>query len=240
MKHVSDQEADRLDTLDEYELLDTPAEPTFDAIVADAASRTAAPIAMVSLIDADRQWFKAKLGIDNDETPIEGSLCRVAIETDDLLVVPDALADARFADSQFVTSEPRIRFYAGMPLTVANGARLGTLCVIDTSPREGLSAEEDEALRVLARRTVAAMELRRGLPIPLAPDAARDLCLAQAGRLLDLASAALERTGASAALAQLEGVITAVDDLRAPNVDGAADTAPARRGAAREPTAALA
>ena len=206
MDRFSNAEAERLLTLDEYLLLDTPGEATFDAIVADAAARTAAPIAMVSLIDADRQWFKAKLGLDDIETSLEGSFCRVAIQQDDMLVVPNALADERFADSRFVTAAPHIGFYAGVPLTVANGARLGTLCVIDTSPREGLTSEEEEALAV--------MELRRGLPTPLAPDAPRSVCLAQAGRLLDLASAALERTGASAALAQLEGVIGAVDELR--------------------------
>lgn len=208
---VSPDEAARLATLADYRVLDTPNEPVFDAMVARAAEVVGTPIAMVSLVDADRQWFKAALGVTHREAPVQGSFCRETVNQGEVLVVPDAAADIRFKDSAFVTQGDKIRFYAGAPLQVANGARLGTLCVIDTVPRDGLSAEEEAALKLLARRTVAALELRRTVT-PAGLD--RAFWLDQAADLLGQASAALERTGEAFALAQLDAVIAAVDDLR--------------------------
>ena len=137
---------DRLATLADYGLLDTPMEPQFDSIVEAAACEVDAPIAMISLIDARRQWFKARLGIDSTETPIEESFCARAIEQDDVFVVPDASVDERFRNYPNVTGGPGIRFYAGAPLRMRNGTQIGTLCVIDVAPRAGLDDEERIAL----------------------------------------------------------------------------------------------
>ncbi len=135
-------ESQRLATLRHLELLDTPREERFDRITRLAAALLEVPIAVISLVDADRQWFKAAYGLDATETPRDISFCGHAILNGDLLVVPDALKDARFADNPLVTGDPRIRFYAGHPLKAAEGSRVGTLCVIDRQPREFSAAQE--------------------------------------------------------------------------------------------------
>ena len=153
-------EADRLATLHDLAVLDTPPEPAFDDLTRLAATLCGAPIALVSVVDAERQWFKSRYGIDATETPREVAFCTHAILDTALFVVEDATADDRFWDNPLVTGEPNIRFYAGMPLITPDGHAVGTLCVIDRVPRT-LRDDQREALRVLARQVVAQLQLRR-------------------------------------------------------------------------------
>ncbi|WP_306397817.1 GAF domain-containing protein [Telluria beijingensis] len=132
---IPDNEAARLAALYELLILDTPPEERFDRIAAFAAQEFEVPIAVVTLVDAERQWFKAKVGIDACETGRDISFCAHAILQEDIMVVPDAQADPRFAQNPQVTGNPHIRFYAGAPLILPSGLRLGTLCVVDTRPR---------------------------------------------------------------------------------------------------------
>jgi GAF domain-containing protein len=132
--HPADDAA-RLAALYELLILDTPPEERFDKIAAFAAHEFDVPIATITLVDAERQWFKARVGIDVCETGRDISFCGHAILQPDIMVVPDALEDVRFADNPLVTGAPFIRFYAGAPLQLPSGARLGTLCLIDRAPR---------------------------------------------------------------------------------------------------------
>jgi hypothetical protein len=157
---LPDKEVQRLDALKRYDLLDTPAEAEFDDLARLAARFCATPIALISLVDAERQWFKSRMGIDIEESPRDVSFCAHAILEGDVLVVPDTTQDERFADNPFVKDDSRIRFYAGAPLVTPEGHAVGTLCVLDRKPRE-LSEDQRDALRVLARQVVAQMELRR-------------------------------------------------------------------------------
>jgi diguanylate cyclase (GGDEF)-like protein/PAS domain S-box-containing protein len=150
----------RLDALRRFGVLDTPPEQGFDDLTRLAATICGTPIALVSLVDEHRQWFKSCVGLDATETPRDAAFCAHAIHRPELLVVPDATADERFADSPLVTGEPHIRFYAGMPLTTSDGLAVGTLCVIDRTPRTLTPAQED-ALRALARQVVAQLRLRK-------------------------------------------------------------------------------
>ncbi len=152
-------EAKRLKVLWEYEVLDTVPEEVFDDLTELAARICEAPIALISLVDENRQWFKAKLGVTLGETSRDISFCAHAIKQTDLFIVPDATRDKRFADNPLVTSEPKIRFYAGAPLITADGYALGTLCVIDKVPRD-LLPDQRQALRILARHVVSQLELR--------------------------------------------------------------------------------
>ena len=155
------REAQRLDALRQYEVLDTPPDAAFDDITRLAAQALQAPISLISLIDETRQWFKSHFGLDSTHTGREVSFCAHAIlHPDDVFEVPDASADPRFADNPLVTGEPHIRFYAGVSLTVPGGHALGTLNVIDRVPRR-LSADERNLLRTLGRQVVAQFELRR-------------------------------------------------------------------------------
>ncbi len=157
-------EQERLEALHALEVLDSPPETEFDAIVAGARHIFDCAFAFVSMIDADRQWFKAKCGIDADETPRDISFCNRVIHADEMLVIPDAQRDPRFADSPFVTGMPFLRFYTGVPIRVRTraGARLpvGTLCVADTRPHDP-SAEQLELLRNLARVVETLLETRQ-------------------------------------------------------------------------------
>jgi len=150
----------RIAALGRYEILDTPPERAFDDLAALAAAICEAPTALVSFVDADRQWFKARVGLEVDQTPREDSFCSRAIEGPGLMVIPDARADARFAANPLVAGAPLIRFYAGAPLVTPDGQALGTICVIDTSPRD-LRPDQREALLALGRLAVDQLELRR-------------------------------------------------------------------------------
>lgn len=140
-------------------MLDTPAEAGFDDLARLAALICATPIALVCLVDRDRQWFKSRIGIADSETPRDQAFCAHAILAPAVMLVADAQLDERFCDNPLVTGEPHIRFYAGAPLEMANGQRIGTLCVMDRTPR-GLDASQQEALAALARQVVAQIELR--------------------------------------------------------------------------------
>ncbi len=152
-------EADRLEALARYDVLDTPAEAEFDDFTWLASRICGAPIALISLVDAERQWFKSKVGLDADETPRDMAFCAHALHGPELFEVPDAFEDARFADNPLVTGALGVRFYAGAPLTTPAGLRLGTLCVIDHVARS-LSLEQRESLARLGRQVVAQLELR--------------------------------------------------------------------------------
>ncbi len=153
-------ETDRLAALYALDILDSGPEQDFDDIVALASSVCGTPMSLVSMLDADRQWFKARLGTDLTETNREMSFCAHAILGRDLLVVPDATKDARFADNPLVQQDSGIRFYAGAPLVTTEGFALGALCVVDKEPRQ-LDIEQLQALRALARQVISQMELRR-------------------------------------------------------------------------------
>ena len=146
----------RLRTLQGLGLLDTEPEERFDRLTRLARRLFDVPIALVSIIDCDRQWFKSRQGLDATETPRDVSFCGHAILGSDVFVVPDTLIDPRFADNPLVTGEPSIRFYAGCPVSTPDGARLGTLCVIDRRPRS-FGPDDIAALRDLAQ--VAEQEL---------------------------------------------------------------------------------
>ena len=140
-------------------LLDSPAEPALDALIAAVASRLRVPMALISLIDRERQWFKSRHGLDASETPREISFCGHAVAEGKPLVVGDALADPRFADNPLVAGAPHIRAYAGMPLTTSKGHTLGTLCVIDQTPRE-FAVEDLAFLSAVAQMLTENFELR--------------------------------------------------------------------------------
>jgi GAF domain-containing protein len=142
-------EPDRLAALQELRILDTPAEERFDRLTRIARDLFQVPIALVSLVDAKRQWFKSKIGLDASETPRAISFCGHAILGNDPFVVENAVEDSRFADNPLVTAPPGIRFYAGMPLRSVTGTKLGTLCIIDRTPRR-FSADDARRLRDLA------------------------------------------------------------------------------------------
>ncbi len=150
----------RLSTLREYAVLDTPPEPALDDLTSLAATICDAPIALITLIDEKRQWFKSRVGIEIMETPLDVSFCVHALSQTDLLIVPDATKDARFSDNPLVTGEPNVRFYAGAPLISPEGEVLGTLCVIDRVPRV-ITPPQAEALRVLSRQVMAHLNLGR-------------------------------------------------------------------------------
>jgi diguanylate cyclase (GGDEF)-like protein len=153
-------EALRLAALERYNVLDSGPEEAFDRITRLAKSALHAPIALVSLVDKNRQWFKSRQGLDVSETPRELSFCTYAIQGEDPLIVPDTLGDARFCEHPLVIGEPKIRSYVGVPLLTHDGHRLGTLCVIDQEPRQ-FSEDQVNILIDLAHLVIDELELRR-------------------------------------------------------------------------------
>jgi len=152
-------EQERLAALRRYGILDTAAEADFDAITSLLAAICETPVALVSLVDRDRQWFKSRVGLDAQETHRDLAFCAHAILQEDVLIVPDATQDNRFADNPLVQAEPRIRFYAGAPLITPDHLAIGTLCAIDMRPRE-LTPRQLQAIRTLADHVVHLLELR--------------------------------------------------------------------------------
>jgi len=153
-------EPKRLAALRRYGILDTPPEAAFDDLAKLASEICGTPMALVTFIDEDRQWFKARVNVQGVETSRDIAFCAYTIMGKDLLVVPDAREDGRFAHNPFVTSDPGIRFYAGAPLVTPDGSSVGSLCVADSQPRE-LTTHQADALRALSRLVVAQMELKR-------------------------------------------------------------------------------
>ena len=152
----------RLAALRSYDVLDTPREESYDAITKIASEISGTPIALISFVDGERQWFKSRVGLDVRETPRNLAFCAHAIHGRELFQVPNTLLDDRFHDNPLVTGAPDIRFYAGMPLETSDGYAIGTLCVIDCRPRE-LTAGQQEALKNLSALVVQQLEMRRAL-----------------------------------------------------------------------------
>ncbi len=153
-------EQERLATLQDYEILDTPAESEFDELTQLAADILDVPISIISFVARDRQWFKSRLGLEASETPLEVSFCRHQLFEKDLLVVPDAQADPRFRNNPLVTGELSIRFYAGALIRGHDGYPLGRFCVLDTRPRQ-IPERKLRSLHVFARQVTAQLEQRR-------------------------------------------------------------------------------
>lgn len=160
---LSSEERERLAALRQLLVLDTTPEPVFDSVARMAATLCDVPVALLSLVDEDRQWFKAVFGLPGaTETARNISFCTHAIEGDEVFEIPDARTDPRFADNPLVTGDPNIRFYAGAPLKTRDGHRVGTLCVIDREPHR-LAPEQRDKLRALATVVSAALDMRREL-----------------------------------------------------------------------------
>ncbi len=153
-------EAERIELLHKLKILDTGQEPVFDRITELAARLYGVPMATISFVDKNRQWFKSRVGLDASEMPREQAFCAHAILESRVMVVLDALMDFRFKGNPLVTGEPYIRFYAGAPLVCGGGLRIGVLCLIDNRPRAGFSGKQEENLRLLARHVSNELEVR--------------------------------------------------------------------------------
>jgi GAF domain-containing protein len=180
---ITSMEASRVAALDRYAILDSEPEQSFDDLVTLAAHICKVPMAMLSLVDDHRQWFKSRVGVQVRETPRDSSICAHAIQQGDLFVVPDTLQDPRFRESPLVTGDPHIRFYAGAPLINEDNFALGTLCVVDREPRE-LDADQKDALLALGRLALRQMELR--LNLQLLKEALNDRTREEHARELEL------------------------------------------------------
>ncbi|MGF9567705.1 GAF domain-containing protein [Neorhizobium sp. BT27B] len=199
----------RLELLEAYDILNTPPEPEFDDIVLIASEVCQTPVSLVSLVEKDRQWFKARVGFEACETPIEQSVCAHSLSSSDILIIPDLALDVRTRNNGLVAEPPHIRFYAGAPLRSRDGTAIGTLCVIDTAPRpEGLTASQQKILSALARQVMAHLETRRsshrkdelflrqkGMAANIRADAKRNMAAQEAGRIgtfeIDIASSTI-------------------------------------------------
>jgi PAS domain S-box-containing protein len=157
-----DSTARRQAALAAYDILDTPTEAEFDGIVRVASETCGMPVSLISLLDGERQWFKAETGFGQSETPITQSICAYAAQQHDVFEIPDLTLDPRTADNPLVTGGPEVRFYAGVPLKTANGVALGALCVLDTKPNR-LTPSQAFTLRTLAQQVITNLELRRTL-----------------------------------------------------------------------------
>jgi PAS domain S-box-containing protein len=163
---VDADEAARLKALYAYDILDTPPEPEFDAIVRLASRLCGTRVAIISFVDLDRQWFKARVGFDRTSTTRDASICSLAMYEDEYLVIPDLTADPRTRNNPLVVDGPTIRFYAGAALRAPDGRPLGALCVIDSVPRpQGLTPEQTNSLVLLAQQTMALLDLRRAVAL---------------------------------------------------------------------------
>ncbi len=180
---MSAGETDRLAALRRYRILDTEPEQRFDDLVLLASHVCGTPMAAITLIDSDRQWFKARLGVSVSQTSRDVAFCAHAIQQRELFVVPDALRDARFRDNPLVRAEPNIRFYAGAPLITPEGHALGTICVLDREPRV-LTDAQKAALEALKRQVIALLELRVSLDELAGALAARDQAEQDQDRLI--------------------------------------------------------
>ena len=161
MSTQDEAERARQSELDDFRIVDTLEEQAFDDLTRMAASVCGVPIALISLLDRDRQWFKSRVGLQATETPREFAFCEHAIHAPEpVMMVRDATQDERFAANPLVTGDPSIRFYAGAPLVSSGGQRLGTICVIDRVPRE-LDARQIETLQFLADQVMRKLEERR-------------------------------------------------------------------------------
>jgi GAF domain-containing protein len=158
---IPNTEENRLQLLRSYGILDTGAEEEFDAITRAASLVCGTPIALISLVDESRQWFKSRVGIDATQTSRDVSFCAHAMQQPEPFVVPNAEKDPRFSQNPLVTGEPNIRFYCGIPLR-SEGLGLGSLCVIDRTPRT-ISPEQMQILKVLASGVLSRIKLRRAL-----------------------------------------------------------------------------
>jgi GAF domain-containing protein len=159
---LPDNEAERLTVLRGYQILDTAPDREFDLITALASRICDTPIALISLVDERRQWFKSNIGLNVSETNRNVAFCGHAILQREVLHVSDAKMDKRFADNPLVTGDPHIRFYAGAPLVTENGLALGTVCVIDQKPRT-LTKEQRESLTLLSRLAMSLLDFRKQL-----------------------------------------------------------------------------
>lgn len=187
----------RLELLEAYDILNTPPEPEFEDIVLVASEACHTPVALISLVGKDRQWFKARVGFEACETPIEQSVCAHALGSHDLLIVPDLTQDPRTQGNTLVTDAPHIRFYAGAPLIGPDDVIVGTLCVIDTVPRPaGLEPGQEKILVALARQVMTHLESRRlshrkdelfrrqkGMSANIRAGASRNLAAQEGGRI---------------------------------------------------------
>lgn len=160
---LPDTEEQRLATLRSLDILDTPLADRYERLTRTAARLFKMPVALITLVDEERQWFKSVCGLDISETSRDVAFCAHSILQDELLVVPDATKDQRFADNLLVTGEPRFRFYAGAPLRAPNGMLLGTFCVLDFMPRDDFSPDDKEALIDLAAATVDQFIIEKSL-----------------------------------------------------------------------------
>lgn len=175
----------RVAALKEYAIMDTPEEKAFDDITRLTGFICGTPIALVSLLDHDRQWFKSKVGLEARQTPIDLAFCAHAIRQEKVFLVPDATNDSRFSGNPLVTSGPGIRFYAGAPLVNPEGVPLGTLCAIDRKPRT-FTPEQSEALAALARQVMYLLELRRMIGLLRVAQTERQAALTQVRELSGL------------------------------------------------------
>lgn len=157
---LSNNEAAKLVDLHQYQILDTSAEQAFDDLAFLAAQICATPIALINLIDANRQCFKARVGLDVKEMPVDIGFCPLCVQQRDVLIIPDTLNDERFATSPVVTSAPYVRFYAGVPLITSEGQALGTICVVDHVPRK-INQKQVESLKAISRLVMKQLESRQ-------------------------------------------------------------------------------
>lgn len=159
---IPEDEKLRLESLKELQILDTQAEKCFDDLTQLAAQICETPICLISLVDEDRQWFKSKHGLDANETPRDFAFCAHAILDDHIFEVENSDEDERFADNPLVTGEPRVKFYAGAPIKTSDNFNVGTLCVIDNSPKK-LNDFQKNALETLANQVSVLMEYRKNI-----------------------------------------------------------------------------